>query len=57
MPFEISSLLHAGYQEPLSRDWQQDGTQILKEHLMYVLLNLTLMSDSGSMFCFENDKI
>lgn len=35
MPFQTSSLLHSGYQEPLTRQWQQDGTQISKDHLMF----------------------
>ena len=34
MTFELNSLLHSGYQEPLTREWQQDGSQITKKHLM-----------------------
>lgn len=34
-PFEISSLLHSGYQTPLTRSWQEDGCRITSDNLMF----------------------
>ena len=33
--FQLDSLLHSGYQEPLTRHWQEEGTQVKAEDLMF----------------------
>ncbi|KAJ3255934.1 hypothetical protein HK103_005850 [Boothiomyces macroporosus] len=35
MPFEIGSLLHSGYQHPLTRAWQNDGKVLTKSNLVF----------------------
>lgn len=34
VPFEVSSLLHSGYQHALTRKWQT-GTELTKSNLMF----------------------
>ena len=34
-PFQVSSLLHSGYQHPVTRYWQSMNTRITKESLLF----------------------
>ncbi|KAJ3341476.1 hypothetical protein HDU91_000708 [Kappamyces sp. JEL0680] len=34
-PFAISSLLASGYQQPLTREWNEDATTVTASHLMF----------------------
>jgi porphobilinogen synthase len=34
-PFELPSLLHSGYQHPVTRAWQCGGTRVTREALLF----------------------
>ena len=44
-PFELSSLLHSGYQHPVSRAWQSFSPTITPQSLLYPIFVHDLPND------------